>query len=86
MEKDSKLRIFLIVFLSLFVSGCALNMPSNDRIIELSHKQIECPKEDVSVVHRRNSLTSRDWELSCGDTKHVCEMHANNSVSCKAKL
>ena len=86
MEKENKLRLFFIVFLSLSFSGCALNMPSNDRIIELSHSEIECPKEEITVVHRRNSLTSRDWELSCGNKKHFCEMHADNSVSCKGKI
>ena len=76
------MRKFLLFSLSISFSGCALNMPSNDRIIELSKTQIECPKEEIQVVHRRNSWVSRDWELLCNERKYYCEMSANSSVSC----
>jgi hypothetical protein len=85
MEKENQMRLFFITFLIVLFSGCALNMPSNEMIVELSHSQLECSKEDVTVVHRRNTLTSRDWELSCNDKRYFCEMHANNSVNCNGK-
>jgi hypothetical protein len=81
----NKLRFLSLILLSLAASGCALNMPSNDRIIELSTSQIECPSEKIQVLHRKNSWVSRSWELQCGDKKHYCEMHASNSVTCKTE-
>ncbi len=76
----------LVLVFSLGLSGCALNMPTNDRIIELSHSETECSKEEIVVKHRRNSLTHREWDLTCGETKYFCEMQINDSVTCKAQM
>jgi hypothetical protein len=84
-QRENNLRLMFILLLTLTFSGCALNMPSNEKIKQLSNSKVECDQKEINIVHRRNSLTSRDWDLSCGDKEYFCEMDIDNSVSCKSK-
>ncbi len=84
------MKKLIVLFCIINVSGCVFHipikqMPTNSEIVEMSHEQLSCDKAKIVVVHRRNDIFTRDWELSCGSTLYFCEMTSETTAICDEK-